>query len=54
MKEMLETGKDPQAIIEEKGLKPVDESQVKVWLEEIFAEKPDVLNDLKSGNMKPM
>lgn len=54
MKEMLATGKDPQMIIEEKGLKPVDENQVTIWLEEIFTEKSDLLEDLRSGNMKPM
>ena len=51
---MLETGKDPAQIIEEKWLKPVGEDEVKQWLQEIFDEKPDLLEDLKSGNMKPM
>lgn len=52
--EMIETWKDPAVIIEEKGLKPVDWWQVKLWLEEIFVDKPDILEDLRSGNMKPM
>lgn len=54
MKEMLATGKDPKVIIDEKWLKPVDEGQVKTWVEEVFSEKPELLEDLKSGNMKPM
>lgn len=54
MKDMLLTGKAPQVIMEEKNLKPVDEGQVKIWIEEIFTDKPDLLEDLKSGNMKPM
>lgn len=54
IKDMLLTGKAPQTIIDEKWLKPVDAGQVKTWIEEIFAEKPDLLEDLKWGNMKPL
>jgi len=54
IKEMILTGKAPATIVEEKWLKPVDESTVRGWLEEVFTAKPDVLEDLKSWNMKPM
>ncbi len=52
MQEMLATWKDPQKIIEEKWLKPVDEKEVMKLVDQFFAEKPDVLADLKAGNMK--
>lgn len=54
MSEMIAHGTNPEQVIEEKWLKPVDEDQVKNRLDQIFKEKPDLLEDLKSGNMKPM
>jgi len=52
--EMLSSGKDPAVIIEEKWLTPVSEDDIKKRLQEIFEEKPDLLQDLKWWNMKPM
>ncbi len=52
MQEMLATWKDPKSIIEEKNLKPVDPAQVKKFVDQFFAEKPDILADLKWWNMK--
>ena len=52
--EMITSWKDPAVIIEEKWLKPVGWEQVKAWLEEVFTGKPDVLEDLRWWNMKPM
>ncbi|USN54409.1 MAG: hypothetical protein H6765_07740 [Candidatus Peribacteria bacterium] len=54
MKEMLESGKTPQQIREEKQLKPVDTEQLKTWIHDIFVAQPELLADLKAGNMKPM
>jgi len=53
MKEMIASGKDASVIIEEKWLKPLSEDDIKWFLETIFKENPSVLEDLKSGNMKP-
>ncbi len=54
MWEMIETWKDANLIIEEKWLTWVGEDEVHTWLEEIFNAKPDILEDLKEWNMKPM
>lgn len=54
IKEMLDTWKAPQTIIDEHWLKQVDAGQIKMLIEEIFVEKPDLLEDMKSGNMKPL
>mgnify|MGYP003870047705 CR=1 FL=1 len=52
--EMLETGADPSQIIQDKWLKPVGEEEISARLDQIFWDKPDLLEDLQSGNMKPM
>jgi aspartyl-tRNA(Asn)/glutamyl-tRNA(Gln) amidotransferase subunit B len=54
MKAMLASWKDPEIIIEEKGLKPVSSEQIHAWVKEVFAEKPDMLIELKAWNMKLM
>ncbi len=54
MTEMLDGWNDPVQIIEDKWLKPVWEDEVWAWLDQIFSEKPDLLEDLKAWNMKPM
>lgn len=54
LQEMLQTGKDPQTIIEEKGLKPIDPAQLEARVDELFASKPELLTDLRAGNMKLM
>lgn len=52
MQEMLQTGGDPALIIEKHGFKPVDAEQLGVRIDEVFAAKPELLAELKSGNMK--
>jgi aspartyl-tRNA(Asn)/glutamyl-tRNA(Gln) amidotransferase subunit B len=54
IKEMLTSGKDPATIIEEKNLKPLDPAQVGKWIDELFAQQPDLLTDLQAGTMKPL
>ena len=54
IKDMLESGTDAQEIVTEKNLVPVDEGQVNIWVEEVLKENPQALEDLKSGNMKPL
>ena len=51
---MLRSWKDPEDIIEEKGLHPVGAEQVHAWVQEIFNERPDILDELKAWNMKLM
>lgn len=51
---MLAEWKDPWTIIKEKWLTPVDEKQIQTRIKELFTEKPDLRNDLASGNMKPI
>jgi Asp-tRNA(Asn)/Glu-tRNA(Gln) amidotransferase B subunit len=43
---MIKHGTEPQTVIEEKGLKPVGEADVLAWIEEVFAEKPELKEDI--------
>lgn len=52
--EMLEHWSDPQQIIEDQWLIPVDAQQIVQRVEEVFEAKPELLDDLVSGNMKPL
>ncbi|MBI4030152.1 MAG: Asp-tRNA(Asn)/Glu-tRNA(Gln) amidotransferase subunit GatB [Proteobacteria bacterium] len=50
---MYETGKDPAAIVEEKGLKQVtDTGAIEKIVDEVLAENPKIVDDYKSGNQK--
>ena len=50
LKEMFSTGKSPESIVEEKGLKPIEEAAaLEALLEEAMAENPDAVASLKQG-----
>lgn len=50
---MYETGKDPGAIVEEKGLKQVtDTGAIEKIVDEVLAENASVVADYKGGNQK--
>lgn len=52
-KEMLETGKDPQAIVEEKGLVQInDEGAIKGIVEQVVANNPQSVADYQAGKKK--
>ena len=51
--EMFYTGKDPEQIVEEKGLKQIsDEDKLEKLVEEIIEDNPDVIEDIRSGKDK--
>lgn len=50
--EMVGTGKAPGAIVEEKGLKPLDDSSLEPVVDEVLAAMPKVVEDLRSGKEK--
>jgi len=52
MQEMLQTGDTPTAAMDRLGIVEVDSSQIDARVTEVFAEKPELLTDLQSGNMK--
>jgi aspartyl-tRNA(Asn)/glutamyl-tRNA(Gln) amidotransferase subunit B len=55
LQQIFETGKSPESIIEEKGLRPItDRGLLERALEEVIAENPDVLGKIKEGNTKPV
>jgi len=49
---MAETGKSPEAIIEEKGLKPIDESALEPIVKEVLQKNQKMVDDIKGGKMK--
>ncbi|UHA74741.1 Asp-tRNA(Asn)/Glu-tRNA(Gln) amidotransferase subunit GatB [Paenibacillus sp. 481] len=52
-KEMLESGKSPQAIVEEKGLVQIsDEGAIKAIVEQIVANNPQSVEDYRAGKEK--
>src|SRR6056297_736011 len=51
--EMFYTGKDPEEIVEEKGLKQIsDEDKLEKLVEEIIEDNPDVIEDIRNGKDK--
>ncbi|UCF85668.1 MAG: Asp-tRNA(Asn)/Glu-tRNA(Gln) amidotransferase subunit GatB, partial [Desulfobacteraceae bacterium] len=55
LKEMFETGKDPEFIIEAKGLKPIqDRDLLEKLVDEVTAENPDAVSKIKQGMTKPI
>ncbi|MFN3870137.1 MAG: Asp-tRNA(Asn)/Glu-tRNA(Gln) amidotransferase subunit GatB [Aquificaceae bacterium] len=53
LKEMVSTGKEPQKIVEEKGLKQVsDEGQIRSLVEEVLKENPKEVERYRSGEEK--
>jgi len=52
-REMLETGKSPQSIVEEKGLVQInDEGAIKAVVEKVVANNPQSVADFKAGKEK--
>lgn len=51
---MLETGRMPSVIVEEQGLKPVDDSSLEPIVDEVIAAMPAVANDIRAGKEKAM
>ncbi|MEK3733486.1 Asp-tRNA(Asn)/Glu-tRNA(Gln) amidotransferase subunit GatB [Paenibacillus sp. FSL M8-0334] len=52
-KEMLESGKNPQQIVEEKGLVQIsDEGAIKSIVEQVVANNPQSVEDYKAGKQK--
>ena len=50
---MFESGKDAEIIVEEKGLKQMnDTGEIKVIVEKILNDNPQVVEDLKGGKKK--
>ncbi len=53
LKEMVATGKEPEKIVEEKGLKQVsDEGQIRSLVEEVIRENPKEVERYRSGEEK--
>ena len=51
--EMFVTGKEPQSIVEEKGLKQIsDQGQLEEIIAEIVTDNPDAVEDIKNGKDK--
>lgn len=51
--EMFYTGKDPEEIVEEKGLKQIsDEDKLESLVEQIIEDNPDVIEDIRNGKDK--
>lgn len=51
--EMFYTGKDPEDIVEEKGLKQIsDEDKLEKLVEEIIEDNPEAVEDIKNGKDK--
>lgn len=54
LEEMFRTGEGPESIIHEKGLKPIqDTDALEKILDEVVAENPDVVAQIKGGVTKP-
>lgn len=52
---MMETGQDPERIVEEKGMTQVsDTSRIQAFCETALKENPQAAEDLKNGKMKAM
>jgi aspartyl-tRNA(Asn)/glutamyl-tRNA(Gln) amidotransferase subunit B len=55
LEEMFERGGRPDAVIEEKGLKPIhDLSALEEAVDAVLAENPEVVDKIKGGNKKPV
>jgi len=53
LKEMVATGKGPNEVVEEKGLKQVsDEGQIRAFIEEVLKENPKEVERYRSGEEK--
>ena len=53
--EMFSTGKSPQAIMEEKDLKPIHQDEALIgFVSQVISENPDAVNKVKSGDVQPL
>lgn len=52
--EMIQHGVDSEKAMDMLGIQEVTDEQIKAWVQQVFVEKPDLLEDLKTGNMKPL
>lgn len=52
--EMIQTWISPTDAMEKLGIRAISPEQIDEWLNQIFWEKPELLADLKAGNMKPL
>ena len=51
---MLHSALSPESAMEKLGIRTIWPEQIDGWLDQIFAEKPELLADLQAGNMKPL
>jgi aspartyl-tRNA(Asn)/glutamyl-tRNA(Gln) amidotransferase subunit B len=52
---MFETGRQPEAIIEDRGLRPIqDTEQLETVLDEVIAENPEIVVQITEGETKPI
>lgn len=49
---MVETGKRPDVIVEERGLKPIDESSLGPVVDNVLANNPKMVEQIKEGKFK--
>jgi aspartyl-tRNA(Asn)/glutamyl-tRNA(Gln) amidotransferase subunit B len=55
LEEMFEKGVSPEAVIESKGLKPIQDSgALEKIVDEVFAKNPEAVAKIKEGNKKPV
>lgn len=55
LEEMFKRGSNPESIIKEKGLKPIQDMDLLVKiLEEVIAANPEVVTKIRGGNTKPI
>lgn len=52
LKEMVNTGKNPTQIIEEKWLKPMNLDDIEWFVDEVLAENPQAVEDIKNWEQK--
>ncbi len=49
---MVEEGKLPSVIVEEKGLKPIDDSSIEPIVQKVLDDNPQMVEDVRNGKMK--
>jgi aspartyl-tRNA(Asn)/glutamyl-tRNA(Gln) amidotransferase subunit B len=55
LEEMFEKGVSPEAVIESKGLKPIQDSgALQKIVDEVFAKNPEAIAKIREGNKKPV
>ncbi len=53
--EMFQTGKDPEVIVDEKGLKPItDSSSIQEFVQQAIDQNPQAVDEFKSGKEKAL